>query len=344
MAPLDGLTAFCKAPPDLQDAYQNWHKWERAFQTSLGCLLLVIGLKFPVAREAFRKEYVKGSRGSDEAKRVWTALVNTDLQFTDGSPSSAALRRQIDDIKGPLKVHGLRIYMQKLGIVKRGTTLKLGASDQLFDILPYSKKARKAIQGFVDMHETLQSLPPISTIASYKTAQSLMLDALSKNGVCQLKSTAKNSQYNREWTFRAFALARARAAGVRRLYYSQADDILDLPGPDLKNVKPQLARLVGKKRRVADLYEKHGVCVAPEYICMASCLRVGRFRKNAVSSAAAQKRTKAGPCEACFARHYSVKKCREILGHTAPARAKFTVGRKKGSKLIKSKQKKQKPA
>ena len=68
-------------------------------------------------------------------------LVNTALRSTDSNLRCASLRCQIDNIKGPLKVHGFCLYMQKLKIVKCGMTLKVGASDQLFDVLPYSLKA-----------------------------------------------------------------------------------------------------------------------------------------------------------------------------------------------------------
>lgn len=113
-------------------------------------------------------------------------------------------------------------------------------------------------------------------------AQTLVLKALTKHGVCRLKSAAKSSQYNREWSFRVLALERARTVGIQTLYYSKKDDVFDLPRPDLKDVRSQLARLVGKKRRVADLYEHYGVRVAPEYICVAACLGKGRFKQNAV--------------------------------------------------------------
>ena len=214
------MRAICSmfdAPP----FFSQFIRVRAAFQNSLGCLLILIGLKFPIARKAFWEEYSK-VRMTDEAKRVWTALRNTALRFTDGSSSCAVLRSQIDDIKGPLKIHGLSVYLQKLHVVQLGGSLKLGAGAQLFRVLPkLSLVARRAIQGFLNMHQTLNSLPQVASLASYKQAQTLVLKALSEHAVCQLKSTAKNSQYNREWSFRVLALARARTAGIQRLHYSK---------------------------------------------------------------------------------------------------------------------------
>ena len=45
---------------------------------------------------------------------IWRGLVNTALRFTDGSRRFALLRCQIDNIKGPLKVHGLCLDMQSI--------------------------------------------------------------------------------------------------------------------------------------------------------------------------------------------------------------------------------------
>lgn len=90
---------------------------------------------------------------ADEAKRVWTALRNTALRFEDGSQNCAVLRSRIDEIKGPLKIHGFSVYLQKLSVIQPGGTLKLGAGAQLLRVLPkFLHASRKAIQGFLSMH------------------------------------------------------------------------------------------------------------------------------------------------------------------------------------------------
>lgn len=114
--------------------------------------------------------------------RIWRGLVNTALRFTDGSRRFALLRCQIDNIKGPLKVHGLCLDMQSIS----SSVVQFWGSSLL--------------ESSLDM-QTLKSLPPVCSIASFEAAQALVLDALSKNGLCQLKSRAKNFQHNREWTF-----------------------------------------------------------------------------------------------------------------------------------------------
>ena len=57
--------------------------------------------------------------------------------------------------------------------------------------------------------------------------------------------------YNREFTFRKYALSECRAAGVSRMYYSSTDVVGDLPGPDRKGIRKTL----GKSRPVADLHQ-----------------------------------------------------------------------------------------
>ena len=162
--------------------------------------------------------------------------------------------------------------------------------------------------------ENLISIPhshPLMWAIMYQKNKATVLRAMTKNQVCQLKESSQ--VYNREWTFRQYALAEGRAHGIQRLHYGREDAVCNLPGPDLKNVKKKL----GMTRRISDLYEKDGVTVCPEYICMAGCLEEGRFGANAVSSAAALRRMKRGRCQVCFDQHVSTWKCRVELGHTA---------------------------
>ena len=66
-------------------------------------------------------------------------------------------------------------------------------------------------------------------------------------------------------------------------------------------------------------YENEGITVFPEYVCAQACLGTGRFAARAVSKAAAERRQQEGRCLACQRNHFSRKKCRQMLGHTAPA-------------------------
>lgn len=56
--------------------------------SELAGLSILIGLKFPVAREAFWKEYAKVPMAA-EAKRVWTALVCIFLLWENKDITSA---------------------------------------------------------------------------------------------------------------------------------------------------------------------------------------------------------------------------------------------------------------
>lgn len=116
---LAGLGRHFKPPPDILDAYANWALWQKTFKQSLGCLLLVVGLKFPVARRCFHAAYRKNaSTYRSEPERVFRSLADTAQCFGDGTAQSAALRAEIDSIKGPLKVHGLSVYLRKLHVTR----------------------------------------------------------------------------------------------------------------------------------------------------------------------------------------------------------------------------------
>ena len=115
---LEGLGSHFKPPADILDAYSNWALWKKTFKQSLGCLLLVVGLKFPVARKCFHTAYRKNGGVSNEAERVFRSLADMAMCFEDDAPHSAALRAEIDSIKGPLKVHGMSIYLRKLHVTR----------------------------------------------------------------------------------------------------------------------------------------------------------------------------------------------------------------------------------
>ena len=305
-----GLTSYFKPPVDIQDAYRHWEYWCKLFAQCRGIILIVIGLKLPVARELFCKGYRYHSHVSPPGLRVFRALVYAAESFHDPELYSR-LRHEIDTIKGPLKVHGLLMYCRRLHIVRAASEgMRLGAGSQRFVCKGYTNSAARAIAAFMRMHDVLQTLPVSSSIATYAANKKIVLRSMTSERVPQL-TTGGTRSYNREWTFRVYALAQARHLGIGRLYVSAEDRVRDLPGPDMYDIK----RYLGKDNCIQDVVRANGITVRPEFICMAACL--SHARAYAASCAAVQARVSSGRCEACARHHYSVHYCRIVRRHTA---------------------------
>jgi hypothetical protein len=312
------LKEYFKPPLDLRDLYANFRSWFQLFRQHLGILLILIGIKYPTARaefvRAYRREKSYDGGKVAEKVRVFKALAASCERFRDPE-LYGKLRADIDEIKGPALAHGYCLYMQKLCVVKSAEVgIRLGATTATFEIRPYSKDAGNAIEGFLRMHDVLDGLPKISSVALYKTAKRDVFEAFTKHRVCQL-AVKSAVQYNREWTFRSYVVPHARSLGVLKLYHSSTDVVSDLPGPDMMGARS----ILGASGRIDDLYEKDGISVAPEYVCAQACLSTGRFKGNAVSSGPAQMRLKLGACVVCTAGCRGARMCRIELGHTAPA-------------------------
>ena len=305
-----GLSSYFKPPLDIQDAYRHWQYWCKLFALCHGIKLIVIGLKMPVAREYFCKGFAHHSHVTPLGLRVFLALVFMAESFHD-PVLYIRLRHEIDCIKGPLKVHGMCMYCRRLHIVRTSAQgMRLGVSPQRFVCKGYTNAAARAIAAFIRMHDVLQSLPVSSSIATYAANQKIVLRSMSSERVPQLTTPGIRS-YNREWTFRVYALAQARHLGIMRLYVSAEDRVRDLPGPDTIGIKG----LFGKENCIQDVIIGYGIRVRPEFICMAACISKGRASSK--SSAAVYARVSSGRCEACARRHYSVHYCRIVRGHTA---------------------------
>ena len=322
-----------RPPLDLTNLLQNWQLWKTVCESCIGILPLIIGFKFPVAREVFFTHFRPSDHAEDLERHTFDALVKSALVFRNES-ERARLRNEIDTIKGPLLCHGFVTYLGKLRVVKpcdvsSAAALFLGASNQAYCVQPFTRGARQAIRSFLNVGPVLASLAPCASVSAYATAQAKVLESFTKNKVPQLLSTQKPRQYNREWTFRCFALAEARLAGVQRLYYSSTDPISSLPGPDVKQVRKDLLAACGGGGTIAEMYTKLRIAVPPEYVCMAACLSRGKYKAKAVSSSAAQKRLQQGRCLHCFLGRRSVHYCRVVSGHTASARKAKPTGRKR---------------
>lgn len=235
------------------------------------------------------------------AERVYKACVCMVERFKEAS-SYATLRAEIDCIKGPLKVHGMGIYMRRLGVVKpTGATsgIRLGAGKQVFRIQPFTLSVRRGVERFFSMTDVLQGLDTVWNLRDSKTNESMVLKKLTEFGVCRL-ATNYGDQYSRQWTFRQYQLAECRFNGVQRLSYSKGDTVSMLPGPDKKKTRQRL----DLRRPLADLYDHQGFSCCPEYICMAGCLRTGRFQERSVSAREESKRLSvSGRCSRRAAGH-----------------------------------------
>ena len=72
-------------------------------------------------------------------------------------------------MKGPLKVHGLCMYLRKLHVTKPSTVgIRLGAGKQRFVVSKYSMQAKEKISGFLKMHSVLDAMPTCSGIQVYQ--------------------------------------------------------------------------------------------------------------------------------------------------------------------------------
>ena len=134
----------------MRDCFKNWSKWKRVFAKHKGLLILLIGLKFPIARQYFY-DHFRTNRARTVQERVFKALVATAREF-EKPEIYEKLRIEIDDIKGPLKVHGLSVYLRRIGVAKplqRG--IRLGAGEQRFGIVKFSTKSKASIDSFLNL-------------------------------------------------------------------------------------------------------------------------------------------------------------------------------------------------
>ena len=185
---VQGLTSYFKPPLDIEDAYQHWEYWCDLFGICRGIILIVIGLKMPVAREYFCKGFVLHRKLALDL-RVFRAMVFMAESFHDPD-LYGRLRHEIDSIKGPLRVHGLCMYCRRLNIVRTSDHgMRLGAGHQRFLSKGYSTAAATAIGAFIRMHEVLNGLPVSSSIAKYKANQEAVLRCMTEYRVPQLMSS-----------------------------------------------------------------------------------------------------------------------------------------------------------
>ena len=303
-----------KPPPDLADCSCSMTKWLQTFGNR-GVTLLVIGMKFPIARKYFVAGYA-AAKTTTEAHRVYLGCVFTVLQFGD-SDKYRQLAEEMDSIKGPSYCHGLLIFMRRLGIVatsRNSEGIRLGLGATLVTIRQYSPSIATRITAFLRMDPVLAGLTSVNNLETYGKNMNTVVKAMTRFRVPQM---AKKG-YNAEWCFRSWQIATMRVQGIDRLYYGPTDTVSMLPGPDGK----QARRRLGPTRTVASLYEVHGITICPEYICLAACLRSGKYKENVMKISTA---SIAGRCSTCVRNKKSIHHCRVLLQHKRPATLRPTM-------------------
>ena len=133
---MGALRGNMRRPRDLRDVLRNYGKWREMFGESLGVIPIIIGLKFPVAREAFYTAFADACDDTGMAQKVFTALRAAALKFHDASARSQ-LRHEVDAIKGPSLCHGFAVYLTKLNVVKQcrrdhPAAISLGATTRCY--------------------------------------------------------------------------------------------------------------------------------------------------------------------------------------------------------------------
>ena len=261
-------------PGDLQDVQDNFGKWVALGKriNALGIVLLILLIKFPSARGAFVTELNKRKNHQDTAFAVYQALKATALLLS----CSNAYRREIDDIKAMGLAHGLAIIGTRLGVWKAAADGKVQLHTSLYTILPYSNDCRDQIKLFLnaDLNSFIADMDTATSVQNWQTTFKLF-----RQKCKQAKVPLMSSNYNPEWTFRGFQIG-AMHGNVRRLYYSDTDLIVELPGPDMNGNRHKLAIALGgvKAATVARLYKhkRYSPKCAPELVSMILCLDHGR--------------------------------------------------------------------
>ena len=302
-------------PADLMDCIRNMGKWQETFGSSRGIILLVIAIKFPIARKFFVAGYAAAASTS-EVHRVYLACVAMVFKFGEAE-QYGKLAEDIDAIKGPLYCHGLLTYMRKLGIVKTSRNsegIRLGLGPVLVRVVPYNASIAKKITSFMQMSPVLMTLPIAKNLTTYGDNLATVSKAMTWYNVPNMGRAG----YNLEWTFRSYEIADCRYNGIQRLGYGLTDDVSMLPGPDGKNAR----RKLGPERCVADLYDIEGIRTFPEYICLAVCLRSGKYKGNIDKNLSIRI---AGRCSTCVRNKKSIHFCRVSQMHTRRTTLRPTV-------------------
>ena len=302
-------------------------KWQQTFGDRCGIILLVIGIKFPIARKYFVDGYA-AAKTTTEAHRVYLGCVAMVLQF--GDPEKyRQLAEEIDTIKGPLYCHGILVFMRRLGIVatsRNSEGIRLGLGPTLVNVRPYDASIAKQITAFLRMSPVLAALPSAQNLKKYGKNMLTVSQAMTRFCVPQMATTG----YNKEWNFRSWQIATNRAKGMQRLHYGLKDTVSMLPGPDGKNAR----RRLNPKRTVASLYEHHGITTFPEFICLAACLRNEKDKENPSNRTAS---SIAGRCSICVRNKKSIRFCRVVQQHKRPTVLRPTMQVLKARSLKKKK-------
>ncbi len=230
----------------------------------------------------------------------------------------------LDSVKGPLFRQSFVATMLSLGILRKCSPenkkgIILGKSKKSYIIRKNTKASRKRLCAFYNMSKAVDALRAPRSVKQFNEGYNQFADEFRKHKVPLIGRSGRKKAYNREWTYRPLALAKARAKKIRRLSLHKNAQIVDFPGPDMSGCFKTLAKQTGCKTGV-QLYKKYHMTIPPEYVARCGCMSWGQYRQGkAGTTAAAENWIKDGPCPACAKAHYSAKHCRITLAHTLPA-------------------------
>ena len=301
------------SPHDIEDAIENYPAWERWFSKyhALGLVLLVIGLKFPIARQTFLDQLKRRSKDRDKVRAVFYAMRATATTLV----GSSQYLSEVDDIKAIGLAHGFCIYATRLKIWRVASDGAWSLKGRRYTLLDITETARKTIGAFFSeaLHEYLLKMTRAASVQRWNAGSITFGQEVRKVHVPLL-----GGSYNLEWIYRVLQVCRMNESPkIRRLHFTPSDLVVSLPGPDEKGNLRKLARILGgvKKATVQQLYDhaEYAPRCAPQFVSMVLCLATGS------TFAAPDVSRFTGPCVACKEAQKGLEYCRLKKAHRQPS-------------------------
>ena len=300
-------------PHDVEDAIENYPAWERWFSKyhALGLVLLMIGLKFPIARQTFLDQLKCRSKDRDKVRAVFEAMRATATTLV----GSTQYLSEVDDIKASGSAHGFCIYATRLNIWRLASDGAWSLNGKRYTLLDITGTARKTIGTFFSeaLHEYLLKMTRAASVQTWNAGFLTFGQEVRKVHVPLL-----GGRYNPEWIYRVLQVCRMKKSPkIQRLHFTPSDLVVSLPGPDEKGNLQKLARILGgvKTATVQQLYDhpEYAPQCRPEFVSMVLCLAKGD------TLAAPDVSRFTGPCVACKEAHKGLEHCRVKKAHTQPS-------------------------
>ena len=163
------LTSRHPLPLDLRDAVLNFDKWMllATSMKSLGLVLLIILLKFPICRSCFLKQMKGTSCDVNNCQRVFSSLACVAVELSD--KYSEKYIAEVDNIKAVGLAHGFAIVAVKLKVLKPCADGPVKLISQTYRVLQPSKSALNAIERFLsgELHNNLQAIDTCVSVSHW---------------------------------------------------------------------------------------------------------------------------------------------------------------------------------